>query len=190
MKSTLQFLAKLWLVFFGVAATFAFFFSDAVEAHQLNRTLLFGFDAFGRSCILLTLDVAFRSFSVVFPVSIACVLLSLIFSFVGMSKNSTFRFVWDAMIDTLSSLPSFLIALSLSVLFGNQWFTFILASLLLIIPFLIRFFESQIRHLSTQEFVAGAYALGGTRIHVFVRHFLPPLLHSILSVFPFLLTRL
>ena len=190
MKTLPKSLSKLWILFFGTASAIADFFSSEIESHQLTRTLHFGFDAFGRSCLLLTLEVAFRSFSIILPLGVLCVCTALVFSTLGFIKNSFLKFIWETFNDTLSSLPGLLIALSLSVFFGNQWFTFILASFFLVIPYLIRFFESQIRLLNTQEYILRASALGGTRSHIFLKHYFPELLRSVVSIFPFLFTRL
>ena len=186
----MKYFAKLWLFFFALASGVTYFFSNEVESHTLSRTLQFGFDAFGRSCILLTLDAAFRSLIVVLPISFFCLFFALFISFLVSTKNPTLQLFWNTLTDTLSSLPGFLIALSLSVLFGDQFFTVLLAALLLVLPYLVRFFESQIIHLQASEYVSSANALGANRAHIFLKHILPELARSLLAILPFLMTRL
>jgi ABC-type dipeptide/oligopeptide/nickel transport system permease subunit len=187
MKTTL---AKLWLGFFAITIIIAASFSPEIEAHNLPRTLKFGFDAFGRSCILLSLDAAYQSFLTIIPIGFFCMILAFLASLIKTAPNPALQFTWSTFVDTLSSLPGFLIALSLSVFLGGQFYTVLLASVFMVLPYLIRFFESQIVHLQSQEYITSAGALGGTRFHIFKWHLFPELARSMLSIFPFLMTRL
>jgi len=182
--------ARLWLGFFFVSMMIAAYFSPEIEAFTLPRTLQFGFDVFGRSCILLSLDAAFQSFKIIVPIGFCCLVLAFFVSFLKTIDRPVFQFGWNTAIDTFSSLPGFLIALSFSVFLGGQFWTVLLASAFLVVPYLIRFFESQIIQLQSQEYVFSAGALGATRMQIFRRHLLPDLARSVVSIFPFLMTRL
>lgn len=182
--------AKLWLGFFACATIIAAWFSNEIESHQLSRALTFGFDTFGRSVILLALDAAYQSFLTIFPIAALCMILALLASLIKTVNQPKLQFAWSTVVDTISSLPGFLIALSIGVFLGNQFSTVLLASVFLVLPYLIRFFESQIVHLQSQEYIFSAGALGGTRLHVFRWHLLPELARSVVSIFPFLMTRL
>lgn len=182
--------ARLWLLFFVCAVVLAASFSSEIEAHSLSRTLKFGFDAFGRSCILLALDAAFQSFATILPIGFFCLALAFLASFLKTIRNPSFQFVWNSLIDTLSSLPGFLIALSFSVFFSGQFFVVLVASIFMVLPYLIRFFETQIVQLQSEEYIVSSGALGATRFHIFRQHLLPELFRSVISIFPFLITRL
>jgi ABC-type dipeptide/oligopeptide/nickel transport system permease subunit len=182
--------AKLWLGFFACAIVIAASYSNEIEAHSLSRSLQFGFDAFGRNCILLSLDGAYQSIAIILPIGLICMVLAFFTSLLKTIDSPSLQFVWSALVDTLSSLPGFLIALSLSVFLNGQFFTLLLASAFIVLPYLIRFFESQIIHLRSQEYITSAGALGGTAFHIFRRHLMPELGRSMISILPFLITRL
>ncbi len=182
--------ARLWLILFVCSATIASFFTVEIEAHVLTRVLHFGFDAFGRNCFLLALTAAFESFKIVIPIGVVCIATSLCLCLIGISKNRKLKLIWDTLIDTLSSLPGFLIALALSVFLSNQFYTLLLAASLLVVPYLVRFFESQMIHLQANDFIKSAEALGANSIHIFLKHLLPELWASTLAILPFLFTRL
>jgi peptide/nickel transport system permease protein len=190
MNKALQNFSRVWLIFLTVAATLAFSNANTIEAFTLNRTLHFGFDAFGRNCIGLSFLSAFETLKTAIPIGILCLAISLLFSFLLTLRHARLLLVWNAMLDTLASLPGLLIALSVSVFIGNQFSTVLLATVFIIIPYLIRFFESQIFTIQNHEFVKSAEALGATRWQVYVKHLFPELWASVIAILPFLMTRL
>ncbi|MBC7396242.1 MAG: ABC transporter permease subunit [Bdellovibrionales bacterium] len=182
--------ARLWLLLFSSSSIFFHPFQDEIESHRLSKVLSFGYDAFGRDCLKLTLTAAFESFRTVIPLGLFCLGLSLLTAGLAVLNGEKIAFFLRAGLDTLSSLPGFLIALALSVFFPGTLFVFSVAALFLIFPWLTRFWESQILKMRTEEYVLAASALGANPIQIFTRHLLPDLLRMLLSVFPFLMTRL
>ena len=50
-----------WLISFLTLSLFFYSKRTVIESHQLNQALHFGYDAFGRDCILLTVVAAAES---------------------------------------------------------------------------------------------------------------------------------
>lgn len=183
-------LAQIWLSIFTLTAGATLFWSEPIQTHHLNRALQFGYDAFGRNCILLTLNAAIRSFAIIIPIAFACAGSALVISLLTPHQNRTQKAIWRALLDTLSSLPGFMIAIALSIVFGNRAITVLLAAVFLVFPYLLRFYESQITQLLTQEYTHSAHALGAKRYQLYKNHIYPQLIQSTLSILPFLITRL
>jgi peptide/nickel transport system permease protein len=180
----------LWLLFLLVTSLIAYIFQKSIQTHHLEQSLQFGFDPFGRSCILLALNAATQSMIEIAPLGIFCLFFSLILSTFCFIKNSGFQFFWNALWETIYSLPGFFIAISLTAFLPATRFTFPLAVLFLLVPYLIRFYEGQIQSLLAQEYIAQAIALGATPIHLFRLHIVPELFQATRAILPFLITRL
>jgi peptide/nickel transport system permease protein len=180
----------LWLSIFFAGIVFAHFKQNGIEAHALSETLHFGKDAFGRDCLGLVLVGAYESFQLVLPIGMLCLIASFftasLISFAG-EKSS---FALKAFLDTLSSLPGFLVALALSVFFPNSEITLLIASFFMIFPWLTRFLESHLITLKLSDHVLSAKALGSNSLDIFLRHLLPDLGRLLISVLPYLVTRL
>ncbi len=183
-------IALLWLSFLSLSIAWSTFHQNEIEAHSLEKTLLWGYDAFGRNCLQITLCAAFESIKVILPIGLLCLTTSLIASTLLISVSDRLVFFSRAALDLLSSLPGFLIALAISVFFPNSPFIFFLAALLLVFPSLTRFWESHLIKLKSEEFILAVHALGASRLHVFFKHYLPELGRLLIAILPFLLTRL
>ena len=182
--------AGLWLMAFSLAVFISSFFQNQIEAHSLQNVLHWGQDAFGRNCIALTLSAALESFKAIVPVGLLCLGSSLVASSFTLTNNPRIAFLTRAALDTVSSLPGFLIALAISVFFPNSPFIFFLASLLIVFPNLTRFWESHLTKMKTEEYIRAAVALGASPFHLFFKQYLPELGRLLIAIFPFLLTRL
>ena len=180
----------LWLLFFLCAALIATLFQKPIQSHHLDQSLQFGFDPFGRNCILLALNAATQSMIEIAPLGIICLVSSFFLSTLCFIKNSAFQFFWTALWETVFSLPGFIIAISLTAFFPTTKLTFPLAVLFLLIPYLIRFYEGQIQSLLTQEYVTQSIALGATPVYLFRVHIAPELFQATRAILPFLITRL
>ena len=178
------------LLIFFAASIYFYLNQSVIETHHLEYALHSGQDAFGRNCIKITLSSALESFFVILPVAGFCLLLTLMTSSLLMIKNTRLQFVLRTFLDTLTSLPGFLIALSLSALFSHASWAFFLAAVLLVYPGQTRFFESQILKLQTEDFILASSALGGTSLHQFKKHYLPELSRLLISILPFIFMRL
>jgi peptide/nickel transport system permease protein len=188
-KSTFR-IPHLWLLFFLCAALVATLFKKPIQSHHLEQSLQFGFDPFGRNCILLALNAATQSLLEIIPLGFLCLLVSFFLSTLCFIKNSAFQFFWNVLWETIYSLPGFIIAISLTAFFPTTTLTFPFAILFLLIPYLIRFYEGQIQSLLTQEYMTQAIALGATPLHLFRVHIAPELLQATRAILPFLVTRL
>jgi peptide/nickel transport system permease protein len=183
-------LPSLWLLFFFSASMVATLFQKQIQSHHLEDSLTFGFDPFGRNCILLSLNAATQSFLEIAPLGITCLVFSFLLSAFCFIKNPTFQFFWNTLWETINSLPGLIIAITLTAFFPNTTITFPLAVLFILIPYLIRFYEGQIQSLLTQEYITQAIALGATPLHLFRTHIAPELLLATKAILPFLITRL
>lgn len=180
----------LWLLFFLCAALVATLFKKPIQSHHLEQAYQFGFDPFGRNCILLALNAATESMMEIIPLGAICLLFSFVLSTLCFVRNTTFQFLWNVFWETIYSLPGFIIAISLTAFFPTTTLTFPLAILFLLIPYLIRFYEGQIQSLLTQEYMTQAIALGATPFHLFRVHIAPELIQATRAILPFLITRL
>ena len=183
-------LSHLWLLFLLFASLVAYIFQKPIQTHHLEQSLQFGFDPFGRSCILLALNAATQSMIEIAPLGVFCLFFSLFLSAFCFIKNPVFQFFWNTLWETIYSLPGFFIAISLTAFLPATRFTFPLAVLFLLIPYLIRFYEGQIQSLLAQEYIIQAIALGATPIHLFRFHIIPELAQATGAILPFLITRL
>lgn len=179
-----------WLSFFLIASLIASLFQNQIQSHNLEQSLQFGFDPFGRNCILLALNATTNSLRDILPLGVVCLLFSILFSTFSLVKNKTFTFWWNTLWETVYTLPGFILAISLTAFFPTSRLTFPLAALFLLIPYLIRFYEGQIQSILTREYVAQSIALGAKPFHLFKLHIFPELAEATQSVLPFLIMRL
>lgn len=190
LKKWSVFYSKLWLIFFLSASFIALMFQDQIQRHHLDQSMQFGFDPFGRNCILLALNATTNSFKEIIPLGFFCLVTSLVFSFLSFLKSNFFYFWWNTFWETIYTLPGFMIAISLTAFFPYTQFTFPLSALFLLIPYLIRFYEGQIQSLVTKDYFTQSIALGAKPFHLFRLHILPELMDATRAVIPFLITRL
>jgi peptide/nickel transport system permease protein len=180
----------LWLIFFTIGIFFAHLHAAEIETHLLTRVLTPGNDAFGRNCFWLTLETAYRSVALIFPIGVICLFTALIISFVSTLRSPKVQFAYHTFLDTFASLPGFLIALSFGIFMHSENELVMIAAVLMVLPYLVRFFESQLIHLSAQDYIVSARALGGSSFHIFTHHLVPDLTRSLIAIGPSLITRL
>jgi peptide/nickel transport system permease protein len=161
-----------------------------IELHHLEQTLAPGMDAFGRNCLLLTLAAISNSLTSILPVLVFTLAVSLVISFGVSGTNATARFALRAVLDLLSALPGLLLALSLGVVFPESNFTPYLATVLMVIPSTIRYFESILLKVRSEDFILAADSMGAPPGHIWAYHLLPALRDSVLAVLPFVVLRL
>jgi peptide/nickel transport system permease protein len=183
-------IASAWLLLFFAFAVFAHLHQAEIETYVLPDTLTFGNDAFGRNCFALLGAAAFETLKNIIPIGVVCLSLSFVAAILIALSSEKTEFLLRITLDTISSLPGFLIALALGVFFPNSEATLLLASFFLIFPWLTRFFESHLLSLSLKDYIFSARALGATPISIFFTHFFPELLRLLVSILPFLVTRL
>ncbi len=165
-------------------------FRDSIESHVISRVLRPGFDAFGRNCAALTLSTIAQTLITLMPVLVLCIAVSIAVALFAASRHPRVRFLVRTVLDLLSALPGFLLALALGVLFPGSIATFYLGAMLMVVPTTIRYFESQLLKVSSEDFVLASEAMGAGRWHLWTRHFLPALQASVPVILPFLLIRL
>jgi peptide/nickel transport system permease protein len=89
-----------------------------------------------------------------------------------------------------SSLPGLLISLALSAFLPHQWIAFALACALILLPYLIRFFQSLQSKVTQSMPYRAAWALGATPPYLFQRYLIPELMTGLRSIWPSLMARL
>ena len=182
--------AAFWILLFVIATLFAHTRVNEIEAHVLSESLHFGKDSFGRSCIELVLVGAFESIKVIIPMGLFSLGLSFFIVLIISFSNDLSRYWMRTFLDTLSSLPGFLMALALGVFFPNSQLTLVFASFFMIFPWLTRYLESQLQSIMARDFILASFALGSHKLEIFKKHVFPELSRSLIAILPFLLTRL
>jgi peptide/nickel transport system permease protein len=177
-----------FLVFFG--AILARFKMSEIELHHLERSLDPGMDAFGRNCFTLTLTAISNTIFSVFPVLTFTLILSIGVSLLASESNTSIRFFLRSTLDLFSALPGLLLALALGVVFPSSNFTTYLATILLVIPSTIRYFESFLLKVRSEDFILAASSMGAPPTHIWLYHLLPALRDSIFAILPFVILRL
>jgi ABC-type dipeptide/oligopeptide/nickel transport system permease subunit len=189
-KKSSPFWSKSWLTLFFGFSLIAFFFQDQIQEHHLEKSLRFGYDPYGRNCILLTLNATTNSFKEIIPLGGFCLIASLSFSFFSFLKSKSFYFWWNTLWETIYTLPGFIIAISLTAFLPYTRLTFPLSAVFLLIPYLIRFYEGQVQSLMNKDYFGQSIALGARPFHLFRLHVLPELMDATKAIIPFLITRL
>jgi peptide/nickel transport system permease protein len=76
-------------------------------------------------------------------------------------------------VDTLLAVPTFILLLIFASMFTLNLITIILVLALLSWPYVCRLVRAQVLALRNREFVQAANAMGGTRMHILLRHMMP-----------------
>lgn len=76
-------------------------------------------------------------------------------------------------VDILMSFPSFLLALSIAVVLGNNVVNVIFAVTIAYIPYIVRLMRSSVLTAREADYVLGARAVGGSQARVMTLHVLP-----------------
>jgi ABC-type dipeptide/oligopeptide/nickel transport system permease subunit len=163
---------------------------DWIEAHRLERALLPGFDAFGRSCLILVPASMASTLIGILPICLFSFGAAMILALISALPSERLRFFMRSALDTVSALPGFLIAMALGVLFPDSRLTSFLGASLMVVPSTTRYLESQILKLRGEPYVAASEAMGAHRIHVWVQHLYPFLRESVIAFLPFVIMRL
>jgi peptide/nickel transport system permease protein len=173
-----------------LAALYGLSRRDALESHHLERALQPGFDAFGRNCISLIPSAMAQTLISILPICALSLLMAFFLALIASMRNDRIRFWVRSSLDTVSALPGFLIAMALGVVFPASWVTSFLGAMLLVVPSITRFYESQILKMRAENHVVAAEAMGARPLHLWTHHFLPELFDSTASLLPFILLRL
>ncbi len=178
------------LVLLSVSSFFARFQMEEIERHHLERALRPGMDAFGRNCFSLTLSAISTTLTSTLPVLFFTLLLSIGISLAVSGKNQKLRFFLRSTLDLFTALPGLLIALALGVVFPDSGLTVYFATVLMVMPSTIRYFESLLLKIRSEDFILASNSMGAPPLHIWIYHLLPALRVSILAVLPFTLLRL
>ena len=163
---------------------------ERIEAHRLERALQPGMDAFGRNCATLTLASISSTLISLLPVLLFTIALSLALALLSSGEKSHLRLLIRSTLDLFSALPGLLLALSLGVVFPEAELTAYLATTLMILPSTVRYFESFLRKIRSEEFILASNSMGAPPLHIWMYHLLPALRDSILTLLPFVTLRL
>ena len=159
------------------------FFISWNESHHLIQTLNgstwtapFGFDAFGRNLLFLTLkgaswSCAFATICVIVAIPVTVALGSWI-ALAPVNLQALFL----RGLDLIIAFPSLVIALAMAAVLGPGWNTLMISLMLSILPGAIRLAFARAQELKIEEFVLASVSMGATRSFIAFRHLMPHLL--------------
>ncbi|MBU6153035.1 MAG: ABC transporter permease subunit [Bdellovibrionales bacterium] len=163
---------------------------ESIEAYRLDWSLHPGMDAFGRNCLTLTLAAISNTLASIFPILGFILALSIGVALLASGESGPMRFLIRSTLDLFSALPGLLLALSLGVVFPDGNFTVYLATFLMILPSTVRYFESFLLKIRSEEFILASNSMGAPPFHIWIYHLIPALRDSILTLLPFVTLRL
>ncbi|MGK5082914.1 ABC transporter permease [Bdellovibrionota bacterium FG-1] len=185
MKNLSIHLARLWLGLWLMTAlliglgTGLGYFPHLIE-HNLPRTLggptfqhPFGFDAFGRDLLLITLQASsISAFFAAFATLTASGLGVLLGTWIAISPHRL-NFFLSRCLETVLAFPSLLFALAWAAIRGPGWDTLAMSLLLGSVPGLTRLIQVRAREILSEDYVLAARSLGASGLRVGYRHIAP-----------------
>lgn len=155
---------------------------DSVLFHNLPRALEeptrghpFGYDAFGRDLLLLSVKSSFTSFLFSISCVAGAVLLSLALApYCILESNIVTRSI-IRFNGLLLSLPGIVMGLVLASFLGASALSIIVSILIGTVPITFRLMTLRSRDLLIEDFIKASLALGSTTLALIHRHFIPAL---------------
>ena len=157
---------------------FAAFLAPPSSAHPLG-TDGNGMDLWSRVLFAARIDVGIS----IAAVAIAVVAGSLIGGLVGYVGGWVDE-VAMRLTDIVQAFPAFILALTVSAMFGGGLFNLTIAIGLIFAPAYVRIMRSEIRTLRVRGYVEAAECAGNTRVSILFRHLFPNALTPVLVIAP------
>lgn len=158
--------------------------------HAPSWAYWFGTDWLGRDMFGRTLKALLHSLSISGAGVILCALVALVLAVTG-NVNPTLSLVIDFLVDSLLSLPSLLLLIILTVVFGGGTQGILLAVTVSHWPKLTRLCKGEIHAVMSLDYIHYALGFGHSRWYVILRHALPHVLSQwitgMLLLFPHVL---
>jgi peptide/nickel transport system permease protein len=186
-----QILALLWILMLVVGIFWLDrFVHPTFTDYSIQKSLTWGYDAFGRSCIPLSLIAAKSTFTQILPLMLVTLFASLILASVRHGFRRQTEIFFSFWVDSFSILPGLLIALSWSAYFPGSQPALWAASGLILLPYLLRLWDGLFVEVELRPDYQSSIALGANRFHLLRVHVAPTLLRQLVALAPFLFTRL
>ena len=157
---------------------FAAFLAPPSAAHPLG-TDSNGMDIWSRVLFAARIDLGVS----IAAVAIAVVSGSLVGGFVGHAGGRVDEIAMR-LADVVQAFPAFVLALTVSAMFGSGLFNLTVAIGLIFAPAYVRIMRSEIRTLRVRGYVEAAECAGNTRASILFRHLFPNALTPVLVIAP------
>ena len=157
---------------------FAAFLAPPSAAHPLG-TDGNGMDLWSRVLFAARIDLGVS----IAAVAIAVVSGSLVGGFVGYAGGWVDEIAMR-LADVVQAFPAFVLALTVSAMFGSGLFNLTVAIGLIFAPAYVRIMRSEIRTLRVRGYVEAAECAGNTRASILFRHLFPNALTPVLVIAP------
>lgn len=165
----------LWLATWGGAALAVGPFVS--NEFDLTRSFQFGFDAYGRNVLKLSLAATYQSMLFAAVITAFSIALSAIVGSLLSLSEGTFRYAGSRILDFLLAFPSLLVALAVAAIYGPGPLTLTLSLAVSILPSLCRLMYLRSDELLREGYVQASISIGAGTRHLIVRHLWPSLLH-------------
>ena len=157
---------------------FAAFLAPPSAAHPLG-TDGNGMDLFSRVLFAARIDVGISVAAVAIAVLSGCLVGGIVGYVGGWVDEVAMRLA-----DIVQAFPAFILALTVSAMFGSGLLNLTVAIGLIFAPAYVRIMRSEIRAVRVRGFVEAAECAGNTRVSILFRHLFPNALTPVLVIAP------
>ena len=183
-------ISKLWLLFWLGGSVIARFMPDLVD-HHLSQVLQypsflhpFGFDAFGRDLLGVTLHASALSAAFAFFATAGALVFAVAVGTITVELPPQPRNILERILLFFLAFPSLLFALAWAAIRGPGWSTLLVSLWLSTVPSLARLALVRGRELALEDYVIASRSAGADPLHVAIKHTGPGILRLCLVKAP------